>query len=170
MHHYCNGVLMQFRLKRPIWLSQGGKVTTTTSSMIGEINYTWSKTPPSNPLYSKMGADLLLAHQDAGDLNAAKRIIRNLLENRPQDRYSYTGAADFYRKQGDPAKAIEILELGAKRVKKNGTILADLAKDYYDLQQYEKSRENLRLARSKGRKMVRLGKKLDEEGFPISDK
>lgn len=169
MHHYCDGLLQRFRKDRPIYVSQGGVIKQSRGGGIaGTMNYTWSRAPVNHPLYAKIGADLLLAWQDSGDLDAAESVMTALFQNSPDKPDTYTGAAEFYRRQDDPKKAIEILEVGAKRVKKNRKILAELAQDYFDLKQYEKSRETVRLARAKGAKMRRLGKELEEVGFPIS--
>ena len=171
LHHYCKGLLWQLRAGRPSWIARHNyPLSFILGQVPAEFYYTWTKLPPTHRMYGKMGADLLLAYQDAGDPDAAKRIMNDLLSVKPHDRYTYTGAADFYRKQGNRNKAIEMLEQSAGKVRKNGAILADLAQDYYDLKEYEKSREYARLARSKGLKLVRLGKELEKVGFPITGK
>lgn len=146
--HYCGGLVW---LNRALVAPDERSKKTAYQQALLEINFTASKTPVGNPMYTEIKVNQAKAYYYNGQRDRSKNLLNSLLAEFPTMTLARIELARQHRLEKKTAQAIQILE---KASEKEFAVSADLN---YFLGVYHYHEGNFAAAKKYGDQAYKLG-------------
>lgn len=163
MHHYCAGLAYSNRMRTQSVERERKKLL---RKAIGEMIYTWERTPKAGSLYGEIATNLARLHHKASDTDQALTLLQEVIAAQPQFSGAYTAASLIYREIGRPDRQRSVLLQGNDAIQgESSEIHYFLGLFYTDQKEYSTAVEHARKAYALGYPLPGLRQKLHRLGY-----
>lgn len=151
VHHYCAGLAWMMRARLE---GNAERRALMLKSANSEVSYTFTRIPPSSPIYATVAVNLAQIRRDQGNPKDGIQYIEKAIEASPNDYRGYLGLALLYRDVKDLAQARDALLRGDAAVGgQSNELQYTLGLIYIELGDFDNA--------------VECAKKVYENGYPL---